>query len=139
MYVNQETFDELCYDTLSRNDPTFIHQYGVDAYAAQTVSEKDKPIKLTFALVGLYLHVEKHLTGRQVQLAHMKLAQHKQPWPSFDLPVNRGEITVADVVAAPAGKERDEMIDRWSECVWKAYTESREVIVDLLCRNDVIF
>jgi hypothetical protein len=34
-------------------DPSFIHQYVVDAFAAQQADEQTKPMKLTFALVGL--------------------------------------------------------------------------------------
>jgi hypothetical protein len=68
MDTNHEAYNELCYYTLPHGDPAFIHQHVVDAFAAQTCSENDKPIKLTFALAGLFLYVEKQFTGRQVQL-----------------------------------------------------------------------
>jgi hypothetical protein len=55
----QEQYDELAYYTLAHPDPGFIHQNIVDAFAAQTASEADKPIKIAFALVGLYLCVVK--------------------------------------------------------------------------------
>lgn len=64
MDTDQEAYNELCYYTLPHGDPAFIHQHVVDAYAAQNVSEKDKPIKLTFALAGLFLYVDKQFTGR---------------------------------------------------------------------------
>ena len=47
-------------------DPAFIHQHVMDAWAVQTADELTKPIQLTFALVGLYLHVEMAFSGRQV-------------------------------------------------------------------------
>jgi len=53
----QERYDELACYTLAHPDPGFIHQNIVDAFGAQTATEADKPIKIAFALVGLYLSV----------------------------------------------------------------------------------
>jgi len=134
---DQELFEELSYYTLAHTDPSFIHQHIVDAFAAQTADVDTKPIKLTFALVGLYLHVERQFSGRQVQWIHMQLAREKQPWPVFSLPAERGEITVADVLAAPAGPERDKMIHQWCVSVWVAFRENRPVVLDLLRRHNL--
>jgi len=91
--------------TLSHPDKSyFIHQHVVDAYSAQTADENTKPIGLVFALVGLYLYLEKNYTGRQVQQAHMKLANNKKPWPKIELPKDRGAITVTDVLNAQPGE-----------------------------------
>lgn len=136
---NEQTiYEELCYYTLTHSDSSFIHQHVVDAFAAQTSNENDKPIKLTFALVGLYLHVEKQFNGRQVQLAHMKLARVKQDWPVFSLPKDRGAVTAADVMTSPVGPERDEMIHQWCVSVWDAFGENRQVISNLLVKNKII-
>ncbi len=99
----EDAFYELSCYTTARADPQFIHQYVVDAFAAQYASETTKPITLTFALVGLYLHIEKNFTGKEVQKAHMQLAKHKKLWPKFKLPQYRGNISVYDVIAAPEG------------------------------------
>jgi hypothetical protein len=66
--LEQEQYDELAYYTLAHPDPGFIHQNIVDAFAAQTATEADKPIKIAFALVGLYLCTVKGRTGRQAQV-----------------------------------------------------------------------
>ena len=134
MRGEESDFHELCYYTLALGDPAFIHQHVVDAFAAQHADASDKPIKLTFALVGLYLHVEKGLTGREVQRAHMALGRRKHAWPAFTLPAERGPITVSDVVAVPAGPRRDAMIHDWSVSVWNAFSESRSTVVDLVER-----
>ena len=63
----QEAFYELCYYTITHPEPNFIHKYVVDAFAAQTADKKTKPITITFALVGLYLHLKKNFTGKEVQ------------------------------------------------------------------------
>ncbi len=138
MNTGQNLYNELCYYTLAHSDPAFIHQHVVDAFGAQTADENTKPIKLTFALVGLYLHVEEQFTGRQVQLAHMKLGQEKQPWPNFFLPKERGAVTVAMVFAAPAGPERDAMIHRWCVSVWEAFRENRQAVSSLLIKHKII-
>src|SRR5450759_2331948 len=101
MDAEQNAFDELCCYTLSRGDAAFIHQHVVDAFAVQKADEQTKPIKITFGLVGLYLHIEKQFSGRRVQRAHMSLAKQKRTWPLFGLPNDRGAITVAEVLADP--------------------------------------
>ena len=126
----QEKYNELAYYTLSHPDPAFIHQHIVDAFAAQTADQNTKPIKVAFALIGLYLHVEKSYTGRRVQLAHMQLAKRRKQWPSFNLPENRGDITVSEVLEAAPGAERDEMIHKWCVSVWEVYKASHRQVAD---------
>jgi hypothetical protein len=123
-------YDEVYAYTMDR--PGFILQHVVDAYAAQTASADSKPIGVVFALVGLYLHIEKGFSGRQVQQAHMALGRQKRAWPTMDLPSDRGAMTVAGVLAAAAGPERDKAIDAWCGSVWTAFGTSRPAIVNLL-------
>ena len=136
MSVNtaQDIYSELCFYTIAHGDPAFIHQHVVDAFGAQTADENTKPIKLTFALVGLYLHVEKQFTGRQVQRVHMLMAQKKQAWPVFKLPQGRGALTASDVLAAPAGPQRDQMIHQWCQSVWQAFHENHAAVAQLTSR-----
>ena len=126
-----EAYHELCAYALAHSDPAFIHQHVVDSFAGQTADEDTKPIKLTFALLGLYLHLEKDFTGRRVQEAHQYLARRKRPWPVFSLPEGRGSITSLEVLARPPGPERDEAIHAWCASVWGAFRGSRGLIVEL--------
>jgi Family of unknown function (DUF5946) len=129
----QEQYTELSYYTLSHPDPRFIHQHAVDAFAAQQADSSTKAIAVAFALIGLYLHVERNETGKQVQHVHTLLARRRKQWPKFELPEARGEIGVADVLASPAGHERDAMIERWCASVWGAYAAtSRDQVIELL-------
>jgi hypothetical protein len=130
--VQQDLYHQLCVYTLSHRDPAFIHQHVVDTFAAQAADAQTKPITLAFGLVGLFLHVERQFTGKQVQRVHMLLAGRRKQWPRFDPPENRGAISVADVIAAAPGPERDLMIDRWCESVWQTYAASRDRIMELL-------
>jgi hypothetical protein len=137
----QDIYNELAYYTLAHGDPAFIHQHVVDAFAVQEAYAATKPVAATkpiaivFGLVGLYLHIEKGFTGRQVQIAHMRLAARRKQWPAVQLPEKRGEVTIADVLAASAGPERDAMIDRWCASVWDACKGCRPLIADLLQRE----
>ncbi len=100
---DQELFDELSFYTLAHDDPAFIHENSADAYRAQHIDHATKPIAVVFAVVGLYLYLEKGFTGRQVQRAHMRMAKHRKTWPRLPLPASQASITVADVLATPPG------------------------------------
>jgi hypothetical protein len=112
--------------------PGFILQHVVDAFAVQTANQDSKPIGVVFGLVGLYLHVEKQFSGRQVQEVHMKLGRGKREWPRICFPEGRGTMTVVDVLAASAGPERDMAIDNWCRSVWTSFGENRMTIIALL-------
>lgn len=129
MAKHDELYNELAFYTLSHPDPAFIHQLGVDAYGAQTADESAKPIAVVFALIGLYLHLEKGYTGKQVQRAHMQLAKWPNTWPRLPLPAQRGEIHIERVLAAEPGPARDAMINEWCASVWDSWRESRPAIV----------
>jgi hypothetical protein len=128
-------YDEVYVYTMGR--PGFILQHVVDAYGAQTATSDSKPIGIVFQLVGLYLHVEKHFSGRHVQNVHVQMGRRKRAWPTVDLPDDRGAMTVADVLAAAPGPERDAAIEAWCECVWAAFRASRHTIVDLLQEYEI--
>jgi hypothetical protein len=128
----QTQYHELSQYTLSHPDPAFIHQYVVDAIAAQRADAHTKPVTLTFALIGLYLQIERNYTGKNIQRVHMLLARHRKQWPTFPLPEHRGEIRVSDVLAAPPGPARDAMINTWSASVWQAYRASHSDVVALV-------
>ena len=130
-----DLYHELSYYTLAHPDPSFIHQLMVDAYAAQHADETTKPIAITFALLGLYLHVEKGFTGKQVQNAHMQLAKYRRQWFRPACPQNRGEIVIADVMAAAPGPQRDTKIHEWCASVWITWRANCETIVDLARRE----
>ena len=138
MHEMREAYDELYAYTMGR-EASFILQHVVDAFRAQTASADTKPLGLTFALVGLYLHVERQFTGWQVQRAHMRLGQKKRQWPVIALPVDRGAMTVIDVLAVPAGPGRDLAIDAWCRSVWSAFRGSQQTIIDLLQEHRIIY
>lgn len=127
--TTQEQYYELSFYTLAHKDKSFINQHIVDAYAAQTADLHTKPVNIIFSLAGLYLFIEKNYTGRQVQLAHLQMAKNKRVLPEIILPENRGDITVSDVLVAPPGEQRDQMIRQWCASVWEAFSANRDTII----------
>jgi hypothetical protein len=129
--ANQDRYYELSFNTLSKHDNSFIHQHIVDAFCAQTADDSTKTISLIFSLVGLYLMVEKNFSGKQVQNVHGLMAKQKKDWQRITLPVDRGTITVANVVSVNEGIERDTKIKEWCVSVWNAYADNRILIKTL--------
>ena len=132
MPSDQELFDELSFYTLAHGDPAFIHENSADAWRAQQADETTKPMAVIFAVMGLYLYLEKGFTGKQVQLAHMRMARRPRSWPTLPLPAQQATIRVADVVATKPGAARDAMIRQWCASVWDTWQESRTQIVALV-------
>ena len=138
--AEEEAYHELLAYTLSHGDPAFIHQYVVDAYGAQHATAGAKPVRLAFSLIGLYMHVDRGFSGREVQRVHKALGDRTHSWPALDLPPigSRGSMSVIDVLAAPEGSERDAAIDAWCRSVWSAFASSRPTVEALLQQHDVI-
>ncbi len=128
MPSDQDLLHELSFYTLQLGDPEFIHQHVVDAYAVQHAGPQSKPIAIVFGLIGLYLHLERNFTGRQVQRAHTELAGRRRQWVVPPIPARRATIGVADVLAATPGPERHAMIDRWCKAVWQDWQHARPQI-----------
>jgi hypothetical protein len=128
----EDAYDELCAYSLTHGDPAFIHQHVVDAYAAQHATEQSKAIGVAFALIGLYLQIERGYSGRQVQLAHMRLARKRKQWPAFTPPPTRGAMRVRAVLEAPPGDARDQAIRAWCASVWESWSSHHAQVTDLL-------
>jgi hypothetical protein len=130
--ADREAYDELTASSAQRPDAEFLHQHIVDAWAAQTAQPGDPPIRLAQALIGLYLHVEHGLTGRQVQHVHQIVANQRPQWPVFVLPADCGAMTAAEVLRAPAGAPRDAAIREWARQAWEPFSSQREPVATFL-------
>jgi Family of unknown function (DUF5946) len=126
--------NELSYYTLAHGDPQFIHQHLVDAYGAQHVRRSESTIGAAFALAGLYLAVERGLTGRQVQKMHMLMARASKEWPRFVPPMDVGPLTVADVLAVEPGPGRDQKLMDWCQSIWAAWGPEQGRVKEMVAR-----
>jgi hypothetical protein len=124
--------DELSAYTLTHGDRSFMHQHVVDAWAAQQATPESKAIGVAFALIGLYLHLERGYSGRDVQRAHIRFGRRRREWPAFDPPAERGALTTVDVMRSSPGPERDRAIEEWCASVWEAWDASHERVAALL-------
>ncbi len=118
-----DAYYDLTCQTLVQRDASFIHQHAVDAYAAQHTGPQMRPITTVFALIGLYLAVEKGYTGRRVQMAHMQIARRKRDWPRLAPPERHGDLTVMDVLRTRTNDGEREMLLRWAASVWKSWED----------------
>ncbi len=139
MIDDEPAYQELQAYTLTRGDEEFLHQYVVDARAAQQADATTKPIALTFALMGLFLHAEHGWTGRRIQRGHMFLGRDKSAWPDLRLPDDRGSMGPIDVLVQPAGEERDAAIRAWVRSVWEAYAPANRESVRAWLINRRLF
>ncbi len=98
------------------------HQMTVDAYTAQHVGPMSPRIGPAFALIGLYLALERGLDGLQVRDAHGFLARTKHDWPAFEAPAHSWPMTVFDIAIADGPMDHAEAVRRWGASVWDAWT-----------------
>lgn len=129
----QEYYNELAFFTLNLHDERFVHQYVVDAFTCQYANNNTKPISLTFALVGLYLYVEKGYSGRDVQKFHTLMSKNKIAWPNFTIPSYQTLLVdISSVIDSNDQNERIELIEKWCVGVWKANKENHDKLEDLV-------
>ncbi len=134
--ITDESYSELAFYTLLHPDQElFIHQYVVDAWTAQQADEHKKRIAVIYALVGLYLFLEKGYSGKQVQQAHVLLSKDKSNMPQIRIPAEKGGIRIDDVLKAAPGPDRDTRITEWCHSVWNAYQDSHQIIADYLSKR----
>jgi hypothetical protein len=117
--------DLQCY-TVVKQDPEFIHQHAVDAYEAQHAGGTTRNITVAFGLIGLYLALEKGYTGRQVQLAHIRISKVRKVWPRLEPPDRPAILSVMDVLKTGTDEEKDAMIRKWMTSVWERWGDRHE-------------
>jgi Family of unknown function (DUF5946) len=122
----EKLYHELSAYLIMNPDITFRTQHAVDAYGAQHSGRLVKNIRTAFSLIGLYLALECNYTGRQVQKAHMELAQRNIQWASFDLPSRPYSLSVLDVLAVEEGTNRYKILMKWAENVWNTWEHYHE-------------
>jgi len=75
---------------------------------------------------------ERGYSGRQVQLAHMKLAKFKREWPRLVAPESVAKINVKTVLRQPPGDSRDQMIRAWAREVWQSWSSQQHKLHEML-------
>ena len=135
--TEEEAYDQLTAWSLGLSRKGFTHQLVVDCWTLQQADPRTKPIAVFFALVTLFLHVEKGFSGLQAQAVHLQLARHKETWPRFVLPESRGSIRANDVLAAAEGPDRLALVEAWCAELWSCYGETQRVVAEFLTRRGI--
>jgi hypothetical protein len=105
------------------------HMLSVDVYMAQHpgVPGRQSSQSVWVHLVGLCLSLELGYEGRASAHAKARVAVPDAEFPWLEPPKSLGEVTVFDVLAAPAD-ETDIAVRRWAEAVWRAWERHQPVI-----------
>lgn len=121
-------FSQLSAFTNLLGDVEFSHQHVVDAYGAQHTGLYTKKVVPTMTLVGLYLMLEHGYTGKQVQRAHMVIADQTKDWPDFTRPTELASLTILDVLKV-SDSEKLGMLRKWCEAVWESWHGEHEKVI----------
>jgi hypothetical protein len=115
-----------------------FHQLAVDAYGAQHAGGDTGYIRVAYSLVGLYLALERGLTGVQVRDAHQRLGRPDPTWPSFPRPAFSGAVTIVDVAEAglrgASFEGHEEAVAAWASSVWSAWANEHDAVARLTAR-----
>lgn len=134
-----DLFHALSFYSLAHPDqPYFIHQHVVDAYAVQHLTSHTKMIKATYGLLGLCLYLEYGFSGKEVQNVHVQLSNDKTNWPDIRYPLEPINFSIRDILNASEGNERDAKIREWCEVVWEAHQVNQQAMRDWLKMRDII-
>lgn len=131
MQSEEDLYLERTAYTLQLRDEEFMHQHVVDAYVAQHAEPHSRPMSVVFAPIGLHLYLDRGYTGRQVQRAHMLMAQQPEFRTLPVLPSEKPQVTVLDVMNEPPGVARDAMIRRWYQAVWQCWRPDHAAIAGI--------
>lgn len=114
---------------LEYSDPAYgaVHLLTVDAYALQH-SEDHGPRSNAFHLIRLCMMLE---YGDDTQIGHgsrwwQSSVGGKREIPYLESPVDRGELTIADVHGAASPEEHAERVRRWARSVWDTWSNHHE-------------
>jgi hypothetical protein len=113
------------------------HQTCVDAYAAQHVGPRMRPMTVCFALNGLYLVLERGWSGIAARDAHGHLARTvaREVWPSFEAPAGAGQLTVLDVALTDHAQAQAAAIEAWGRSVWATWSHVHDVVREMTDRQ----
>jgi Family of unknown function (DUF5946) len=105
------------------------HQLLVDTYTAQHVGPNAAAITGAFALVGLYLALERGWSGLEVRDAHQALANRYRDWPRFAGAARaQAAVTVEDLALAATTSQYAETLHRWARAVWASWRDEHGLV-----------
>ncbi len=117
-----EAFGEIRGREMQEPGYGVLAQRSVDTYAVQHPGEPGRRENQSVAvhLMSLCLQLEggvpPHVATRTIgRFAHRE-------YPRFEIPEPNGDLTVLDVRAARTAERHVELVERWAEGVWRAWS-----------------
>lgn len=112
-------------------DPAYgqVHRHTVDVYAAQHPGTDDRRQRQSVALhlVAVCQWLEHGLGVEELNAITGRLANDGRPWPWLT-PPDAFPMAVVDVVAARTGLEHVDLVRRWAEATWDAWSAHHGVV-----------
>lgn len=110
-----------------------LHQLTVDTYAAHHPRAGSPPIGTAFALIGLYLSLERGMSGPRVRDEHHRLARVRRSWPEFVPPPGLDALShsILDVDRAVTNEAHARALDAWAGAVWHAWGRHHGLVAEL--------
>ena len=107
-----------------------IHRHTVDVYTAQHPGTNDRRQRQSVAihLIGLCHWLEHGLDAQRVIAATQAMLKRGPPdWPWLEPPTSY-EVTVGDVLTAETGQEHEQLVRRWGETTWEAWSAHHDLV-----------
>lgn len=110
------------------------HRLTVDAYAVQHPGRESPQTIQSVALhlISLRLILREGYTTQNATRAMQQAAKMKSKFHWLLPPATRGSVTVADVHKATSAKDHKEMVRKWAEEAWVAWSEHHDIITQWL-------
>ena len=118
-------YGEILEREFSDLDYYAVHRLSVDTYALQHPGQPSPQTIQSAALHAMSLcaifenGVELSAAGKVLQQG----AKHKDRFEWLTPPTSRGTVTVADVHQAQSAVEHADLVHKWAESVWSAWSE----------------
>ena len=109
-------------------------QLAVDAYAVQHpgIPERRAIQSVGAHLVSLCAAFERNWPPARAISLVQRAVENDPGWRWLDPAPPLGVLTIADVLAAPDGAGRSEMIERWAKDLWLEYESHHDLVRDWL-------
>jgi Family of unknown function (DUF5946) len=110
--------------------PQLTHRLTVDTYAVQHPGESNRQAiqSVNGHLFGLYLVLEKHISGQHATEALATVLNHADRFVWLEPPQPNGRLTVIDVVKATNFEDHQRLVEQWASDVWAAWARHHDTI-----------
>jgi len=106
-----------------------VHRHTVDVYSVQHPGADDRRQRQSVALhlIGLCHWLEHDLGMERLNAITQRLANSDRDWPWLDPPA-AFPMTVVDVLEARDGPEHVQLVRRWAESTWDAWSAHHDQV-----------